>query len=139
MSADEEGRVRPLEHVLFRALTRPALFMGVPIEAAGASLVGGQLVALASGRQWMMLVGGCGLWLVAAGLSRRDPLMFRVIVAWLNTRPQHWDLGAASRRHWGGLSMSVLRVSARSKMADLGRNWSPLCARDAGGADVGHG
>jgi len=112
----------PLEHVLFLAVTRPALFLGMPMEAAAFCLMGGQLMALAMGSMIYMPLGAGSFGLISAALSRYDPLIFRVLLSWGNSRPQNPDLGRAARRWWGGLSMSPLRPVCHYKPSELGRN-----------------
>ena len=118
----DTGRTEPLEHLLYRAMTRPALVMGIPVEAVAICGAGGQLMALATGRQWMMMAAGGVLWAAAAAVSLHDPLIFRVLLGWLKTRPAHPDLGRASRRYWGGISASTLRVARRYTVEELGRH-----------------
>lgn len=118
----ERPEHEPLEQVLFLAVTRPALFLGMPMEAAAFCMMGGQLMALAMGNMVYMPLAAGLLGLVAAALSRHDPLVFRVLLSWGNSRPQNRDLGHAARRWWGGLSMSPLRPVCRYTPAELGRN-----------------
>lgn len=119
---EARDRVVVLEQPLFLACTRPALWFGVPIEAAALCLMSGQLVALALGKMVYMPIAAGVFGTVARLVSRHDPLIFRVLMAWGNTRPQHPDLGRASRRWWGGISLSPLRRARFYSIKDFGRH-----------------
>ena len=108
-STPAHERSGALQQPLFLACTRPALWFGAPIEAAAICLVAGQLVALALGSMLYMPIAAGILGTAARMISRHDPLVFRVLMAWGNTRPQHRDLGLASKQWWGGISVSPLK------------------------------
>jgi type IV secretion system protein VirB3 len=93
------------EEPLFLAITRPALLWGVPIEAAVLSVVLGCIASfLTCGTLILFLPFAAVLFVAARLVSARDPLIFGVLFAWLQSRPR----GVASSRLWGGISMSPL-------------------------------
>jgi Type IV secretory pathway, VirB3-like protein len=70
---------------------------------------------------WMWPVGFT-LGGLAKMVSRKDPLIFRVYAAWIDSRPKAADFGGASKRKWGGISMSPLRPMRGYEQEELGRN-----------------
>jgi type IV secretion system protein VirB3 len=107
-----EGEAPEIQDVCFLALTRPVMFQGVPLEAFGFNVMGSMLCGLTLGT---MLYASIGIIIhyVFRALVRRDHNMFRVLVAWLNTRGVQ-----RNRTYWGGSSVSPMRVSVAYSGSD---------------------
>lgn len=98
------------EDPLFLAITRPALMMGIPLEAAmlSVSLAAVGSIVLAGTLVLFMPLSVVGF-LICRVVAARDPLIFAVLFAWLRSRPRGAALGEATGgRWWGGISMSPL-------------------------------
>ena len=116
--------VRPARCTLFLACTRPALFVGIPLEAVFFCLLGGVLGGpVLSGDMVLVLPIAGVMGAVCRLVSKHDPLVFRVLLAWLESRPKG-AVGAPmnSRKWWGGHSISPLRPTLQYTRAELGRN-----------------
>jgi len=116
--------VEPARCVLFLAVTRPALFLGVPVEAVLFCVFGGVIVGpMLTGDMLMVLPVAGVLGAVARLVSRYDPLIFRVLLSWLESRPRG-PLGGPinAKKWWGGHSISPLRPTLQYTRAELGRN-----------------
>lgn len=110
------------EDPLFLAITRPALMMGIPLEAAMLSV---SIAAVGS----IVLVGTLVLFmplsvlgfLICRVIAARDPLIFAVLFSWLRSRPRGAAFGeTTSARWWGGLSMSPLAADVDERRRDRG-------------------
>lgn len=95
---------RLTEDPLFLACTRPAMVMGVPMEAMGVNVIASSLC---------FLIGGSLAWLLVApalhgvfqAICRTDPNAFRLIFVWVDTKGR-----ARNRALWGGSSCSPLSI-----------------------------
>lgn len=95
---------RLTEDVLFLACTRPALVMGVPMEAMGLNLTASAVAFLAGG-SLLYLLSAPALHLVFRAICRSDPNAFRVLWLWLETRGR-----ARNAALWGGSSPTPLSL-----------------------------
>jgi len=90
------------EDVLFLACTRPALVLGVPMEAMGVNLIVSCVAFLAGGSLLYLLIAPV-LHVVFQAICKADPNAFRVLYLWLETRGRARNSGL-----WGGSSASPL-------------------------------
>jgi type IV secretion system protein VirB3 len=92
------------EETLFLACTRPALVMGVPLEAMGVNVM---LTAMAflGGNSLYYLAVAPALHLVFRAICRSDPNAFRVLYLYVDTKGR-----ARNSALWGGSSPSPLRL-----------------------------
>jgi type IV secretion system protein VirB3 len=102
------------EDVLFLACTRPAMIGGVTMEAMGANIIGTTILFLVAGS---ILYGLSGLVIHAVfkAIIRMDHNMFRVLLAWLETRGRNRNCG-----YWGGSTVTPLPLLRRYDERDLG-------------------
>jgi len=106
MSEDPE---RLTEEVLFLACTRPALVLGVPMEAMGVNLIVSCVAFLAGGSLTYLLVAPA-LHLVFQAVCKADPNAFRILWLALETRGRARNGGL-----WGGSSTSPLPLRRRGR------------------------
>lgn len=109
----------PAEHLtedtLFLACTRPALVLGVPMEAMGVNLILSSVAFLAGGSMLYLLVAPA-LHLVFQAICKADPNAFRVLWLYVETRGRSRNGGL-----WGGSSASPLPLRRRGRAAELRR------------------
>jgi type IV secretion system protein VirB3 len=101
------------EDTLFLACTRPALVLGVPMEAMGVNLILSSVAFLAGGSMLYLLVAPA-LHLVFQAVCRADPNAFRVLYLWVETRGRSRNGGL-----WGGSSASPLPLRRPRQSARL--------------------
>ncbi|WP_372784665.1 type IV secretion system protein VirB3 [Phenylobacterium sp.] len=90
------------EEPLFLACTRPAMVLGVPMEAMGLNVVVSCVAFLAAGSMlWLLLAPA--LHLAFRAICRSDANAFRVLYLWLETKGRSRNGGV-----WGGSSLSPL-------------------------------
>lgn len=88
---------------MFLALTRPALWLGVPLEASLLIAVGSLVLLMVTSNPIYALALG-GAFLAAARLIvRSDYNMFRLILLWGQTKGRN-----SNRGYWAGSSYSPL-------------------------------
>lgn len=97
------------EDVLLLACTRPALILGVPMEAMGVNLIVSTTAFLAGGSLLYLLTGPV-LHLVFRAISKADPNAFRVLYLFVETKGRSRNGGL-----WGGSSTSPLPTRRRSR------------------------
>lgn len=105
MSAAE----RLQDEILFLACTRPALVLGVPMEAMGINLIVSCVAFLAGGSLLYLLIAPV-LHLVFQAICKADPNAFRVLYLWVETRGRARNGGL-----WGGSSASPLPLRRRGR------------------------
>ncbi len=93
------------EDPLFIAFTRPALWLGLPIEAMMACVVALALVLIIGHNPIYAFAVGGALYGACRLIVRTDYNMFRVLSLFMQTK-----MGAANRLVWGGSSYSPLPV-----------------------------
>lgn len=91
-----------VEDTLFLACTRPALWQGVPIEAASLNLMGTTILFIIMRNPFYMLVGVVVHYAIRAFIAR-DYNVFGVLRLWLETKGR-----ARNLPRWGGSSVSPL-------------------------------
>jgi type IV secretion system protein VirB3 len=97
------------EDTLFLACTRPAMFLGVPVEALSLNIMLTGIVFLAGGSPLYLLTGGV-VHLVFRAIVRTDHNAFRVLFVWLETKAR-----CRNSAWWGGSSVSPLRVTRSTR------------------------
>lgn len=96
----------PLKDTLFLAVTRPALWAGIPIEAAVLLLISSASVLIWSNSPiYAGLVVAFG-YSIARLIVRHDVNAFRLLFLWGRTKA-----GNRNRAFWGGSSYSPLPLS----------------------------
>lgn len=88
---------------LFLALTRPALWYGIPLEAMLWIAMGSILTLLAAGNPIIALGLGGGMWGAARLITRHDYNQFRILFLFLRTKAT-----AANKQLWRGSSYGPL-------------------------------
>ena len=105
MSANPEERLT--EDTLFLACTRPAMVLGVPMEAVGVNVIL-TAVAFLAGHSLLYLLIAPVLHLVFQAVCKSDPNAFRVLWLWVETRGR-----ARNTALWGGSSATPLPLRRR--------------------------
>jgi type IV secretion system protein VirB3 len=103
------GAGRLDEEPLYLACTRPALILGVPMEAMGINLIASTVAFLASGSLLYLLIAPA-LHMVFRAICRADPNAFRVLYLWLETKGRTRNGGL-----WGGSSVGPLPLGRRDR------------------------
>ncbi|WP_374469596.1 type IV secretion system protein VirB3 [Phenylobacterium sp.] len=98
------------DEILFLACTRPALILGVPMEAMGVNLIVSCVAFLGGGSLLYLLVAPV-LHLVFQAICRADPNAFRVLYLFVETKGRARNGGL-----WGGSSPSPLPLRRRSTL-----------------------
>jgi len=106
---------RLVEDPLFLACTRPAMVMGVPMEAMGVNVILSGLVFLIGGSLLYLLIAPA-LHMVFRAVCRADHNAFRLLFVYLDTRGR-----ARNSALWGGSSPSPLPLVRRYRAAELTR------------------
>lgn len=104
---------RLIEDPLFLACTRPAMVLGVPMEAMGANVIVSGIVFLVGGSLLYLLVAPA-LHLVFRAICRADHNAFRLLFVYVDTKGRSRN-GAV----WGGSSASPLPLVRRYRAAEL--------------------
>lgn len=108
----EEGLT---EDPLFLACTRPAMVMGVPMEAMGVNVILSGLVFLIGGSLLYLLVAPA-LHMVFRAVCRADHNAFRLLFVYVDTKGR-----ARNSALWGGSSPSPLPLVRRYRATELTR------------------
>lgn len=103
------------EDPLFLACTRPAMVMGVPMEAMGVNVILSGLVFLIGGSLLYLLVAPA-LHMVFRAVCRADHNAFRLLFVYVDTKGR-----ARNSALWGGSSPSPLPLVRRYRAAELTR------------------
>ena len=104
---------RLTEDTLFLACTRPAMIAGVTMEAMALNVMFSCILFLAAGSIVYGLVaipihGLCRI------ICRHDPNMFRILLAWIETRGR-----SRNATFWGGSSCTPLKLVRRYRTRGL--------------------
>lgn len=104
---------RLVEDPLFLACTRPAMVMGVPLEAMAVNGMATSLVFVVTKNP---LYGAVGLVLHLAfrALAGWDHNCFRVLALWAETKGR-----SRNAAHWGGSTVSPLPVRRPRRASDV--------------------
>ncbi len=102
-----------IEDPLFLACTRPAMVLGVPMEAMGVNVIMSGIVFLVGGSLLYLLVAPA-LHLVFRAVCKADHNAFRLLFVYVDTKGRSRN-GAL----WGGSSTSPLPVVRRFVAGEL--------------------
>ena len=92
------------EDTLFLACTRPAMIAGVTMEAMGINIMLTTILYITAGSIAYALVGII-VHLVFRALVKHDHNMFRILLAWIETRGR-----SRNAAYWGGATLSPLKL-----------------------------
>ena len=109
-----EAQERLAEDTLFLACTRPAMVLGVPMEAMGVNVISSATVFLAAHSLLCLLIAPV-LHLVFSAICRSDPNAVRLLWAYLNTKAR-----ARNAALWGGSSSTPLPLGRKHGTAFRG-------------------
>lgn len=104
---------RITEDALFLACTRPAMVLGVPVEAMVLNIIVSGIFFLAAGSLLYLSVGGV-LHFAFRAIVKHDHNAFRVLLMWLDTKGR-----TRNRGWWGGSSHTPLKVRRQFNAKDL--------------------
>ena len=102
------------EDTLFIACTRPAMIAGVTMEAMGMNIMLTTILYIVAGSIAYALVGVV-FHLVFRALVKHDHNMFRILLAWVETRGR-----SRNNAYWGGATLSPLKLARKYDERDLG-------------------
>ena len=102
------------EDTLFIACTRPAMIAGVTMEAMGVNIMLTTILYIVAGSSAYALVG-VAFHLLFRALVKHDHNMFRILLAWVETRGR-----SRNSTYWGGATLTPLRLARRFDERDLG-------------------
>ena len=106
---------RLTEDPLFLACTRPAMVLGVPMEAMGANIMLSGVVFLIGGSLAYLIVAPV-IHLVCHAICKVDPNAFRLILLFVETKGR-----SRNARLWGGSSATPLPLVRRYDARELTR------------------
>ena len=104
---------RLVEDTLFLACTRPAMLLGVTMEAMGVNMIFSSILFILAGSILYGLVA-VPIHLACRIVGRHDPNQFRILFAWFETRGRHRNTGL-----WGGSSCTPLRLVRRFQVCEV--------------------
>nr|WP_312119739.1 type IV secretion system protein VirB3 [Brevundimonas diminuta] len=104
---------RLIEDPLFLACTRPAMVMGVPMEAMGVNVILSGIVFLVGGSLLYLLVAPA-LHLVFRAVCKADHNAFRLLFVYVDTKGR-----SRNSATWGGGSPSPLPLVRRFTLKGL--------------------
>ncbi|MFC5342878.1 type IV secretion system protein VirB3 (plasmid) [Brevundimonas staleyi] len=108
-----EDRLR--EDPLFLACTRPAMVLGVPMEAFGVNVIVSGIIYLAGGSLLYLLVAPV-FHLIFRAICKADHNAFRVLFVFIDTKGRSRNGGL-----WGGSSCTPLPLVRRYDVRELTR------------------
>ncbi|WP_069337685.1 type IV secretion system protein VirB3 [Sphingobium yanoikuyae] len=100
------GQEKLREEILFLAVTRPTMWMGVPIEASLPIAMAACVTLIISGNPLYAIAFGGAAFAIARLVVRHDANAFRLLMLWTGTKAR-----CRNRKWWGGSSYSPLPVS----------------------------
>jgi type IV secretion system protein VirB3 len=106
---------RLIEDPLFLACTRPAMIMGVPMEAMGVNVMISGLAFLVGGSLLYLLIAPV-LHLVFRTICRVDHNAFRLLLVFVDTKGR-----SRNGARWGGSSATPLPLVRRYTVRELAR------------------
>ncbi|PDV86101.1 type IV secretion system protein VirB3 [Rhizobium sp. H4] len=101
------------EDILFLACTRPAMIAGVTMEAMGVNIMLTTILYINTGSIAYALVGVV-FHVVFRALVKHDHSMFRILIAWVETRGR-----SRNASYWGGATLSPLKLVRRYDERDF--------------------
>ncbi|WEX75121.1 type IV secretion system protein VirB3 [Sinorhizobium numidicum] len=108
------GEIALEEDTLFLACTRPAMVAGVTLQAMGLNVMLTTIFYIVAGSVAYAIVG-VAFHLFFRALVKHDHNMFRVLIAWVETRGR-----SRNGVHWGGATLTPLKLVRRYDERDLG-------------------
>ena len=110
-------------HTLFLACTRPALFYGIPIEAAVASLffcggtflISGFIAPTSLWRAGWLFGAAIACYLVCRVAAARDHNIFHILSVWAVTKGR----SRPNFAYWGGSSRSPMPLRRARKAGEI--------------------
>ncbi|MGK2256826.1 MAG: type IV secretion system protein VirB3 [Brevundimonas sp.] len=106
---------RLLDEPLFLACTRPAMVLGVPMEAMGVNVIISGVIFLVGG-SLLYLLAAPAMHLVFRAICKADHNAFRLLFVYVDTKGR-----ARNGALWGGSSTSPLPVARRFVARELSR------------------
>lgn len=106
---------RLIDEPLFLACTRPAMVLGVPMEAMGVNVIVSGVVFLVGGSLLYLLVAPA-LHLVFRAVCKADHNAFRLLFVFVDTKGR-----SRNGSTWGGSSPTPLPLVRRYRAAELRR------------------
>ena len=106
---------RLVEDTLFLACTRPAMLLGVTVEAVGLNMIFSSILFILGGSLLFGLVA-IPIHLACRLACRQDPNQFRILFAWFETRCRHRNAS-----YWGGSSCTPLQLLRRYRPEEVAR------------------
>ncbi len=100
MAEEQEVMAR---NTLFLAVTRPALWAGIPIEAAVPIMLAAAIVLIGTNNPIYALITGAVMYALARLVVRQDVNAFRLLFLWGRTKAAN-----RNRAFWGGSSYTPL-------------------------------
>lgn len=113
MAEEQEIMAR---NTLFLAVTRPALWAGIPIEAAVPILLAAACVLIGTNNPIYALITGAVMYALARLIVRQDVNAFRLLFLWGRTKAAN-----RNRAFWGGSSYTPLPLKGITRKG-FGRN-----------------
>ena len=104
---------RLIDDPLFLACTRPAMVMGVPMEAMGVNVIVSGVIFLVGG-SLLYLLAAPAMHLVFRAICKADHNAFRLLFVYIDTKGRSRNSGL-----WGGSSTSPLPLSRRYAPGEL--------------------
>lgn len=101
------------DDTLFLACTRPAMIAGVTMEAMGVNIMLTTILYITAGSIAYALVGVV-FHVVFRALVKHDHNMFRILIAWIETRGR-----SRNASYWGGATLSPLKLVRRYDERDF--------------------
>jgi type IV secretion system protein VirB3 len=111
MTTDAPERL--IEDTLFLACTRPAMFLGVPMEAVGINIIL-SAIAFLGGHSLLYLLIAPALHMVFQAICKTDHNAFRVLWLYVETKGRSRNGGV-----WGGSSPTPLPLHRRFSAQEL--------------------
>ena len=102
-----------VQDTLFLACTRPAMTLGVPIEAWALIMIATTLIFIVM-KNPLYLAVGVPVWLLCKALAGQDHNCFRALFLWIETKGRCRNSG-----FWGGSSSSPLLVRRRFRPGEV--------------------
>lgn len=106
---------RLIDEPLFLACTRPAMVLGVPMEAMGVNVIVSCVIFLVGG-SLLYLLAAPAMHLVFRAICKADHNAFRLLFVYVDTKGR-----ARNAALWGGSSTSPLPVARRFIARELTR------------------
>ena len=104
---------RLIDEPLFLACTRPAMVMGVPMEAMGVNVIVSGVIFLVGG-SLLYLLAAPVMHLVFRAICKADHNAFRILFVYIDTKGRSRNGGL-----WGGSSTSPLPLTRRYVSGEL--------------------